>query len=63
MPTEKKVCKKCKVFIESDKCPICDGNQFSETWKGKIFVNKPEDSELAKKMGITKKGTYAIKIK
>ena len=63
MATEKKVCKKCKSFVEGEKCLICEGTQFGETWKGKLFVNKPEESELAKKMGITKKGVYAIKIK
>ena len=62
MPT-KKVCKKCKIFVEGDTCPNCSGNQFNETWKGRIFVFKPEESELAKKMNISKKGTYAIKTK
>ena len=61
--TAKKVCKKCKIFIEKETCPICNGNQFSESWKGRIFVFKPEESELAKKMSISKKGTYAIKTK
>jgi len=59
----KKVCKKCKVFVEGETCPNCNGNQFNETWKGRILVFKPEESELAKKMNISKKGVYAIKTK
>jgi DNA-directed RNA polymerase subunit E" len=63
MKAAKKVCKKCKIFIESETCPICNGNQFSDAWKGRIMVFKPEESEIAKKMGISKKGLYAIKTK
>jgi len=59
----RKVCKKCRVFIEGESCPICNGNQFVDSCKGRIYVNKPEESELGKKMGINKKGFYAIKTK
>jgi DNA-directed RNA polymerase subunit E" len=58
----KKVCKKCKIFVEGDKCPICKSNQFSETWKGKIIILDPENSEIAKKIGIKQKGEYALKV-
>ena len=59
----KKVCKKCKVFVEPGQmiCPECKNNQFTESWKGKAIVFKPEESEIAKHMKITKKGSYAIK--
>jgi RNA polymerase subunit RPABC4/transcription elongation factor Spt4 len=64
MASGKKVCKKCRVFIEGgDACPICNGTQFTETWKGRVFIFKPEESEIGKKMGIHKKGFYAIKTK
>ena len=58
----KKVCKKCMVFVEHNKCPFCGGNQFVENWKGRLIVIKPEQSEISKKLNIKKKGTYAIKI-
>ncbi|MFH1377069.1 MAG: transcription elongation factor subunit Spt4 [Candidatus Woesearchaeota archaeon] len=58
----KKVCKKCKIFIDGDKCPICKLNQFSENWKGKIAIMDPERSEIAQKLGIKVKGVYAIKV-
>jgi DNA-directed RNA polymerase subunit E" len=61
MAKGKKVCKKCKVFVEDDKCPICQGTQFTTSWKGRVIVLKPEESEIAKKMGIKEKGTFAIK--
>lgn len=58
----KKVCKKCKLFVEGNVCPICKTNQFTESWKGKLAIIDPENSEIAKKLGITVKGEYAIKV-
>ena len=56
-----KVCKNCKIFVDGNKCPVCQGNQFIDSWKGRIVVLKPEDSEIAKKLKIKSKGTYALK--
>ena len=36
--------------------------KLTETWKGKIIVLNPQNSELAKKMKITDKGEYAIRL-
>ena len=58
----KKICKKCKVFISGTNCPLCNGTQFTETFKGKIMVFKPEDSVIAQRIGLKKAGTYAIKL-
>ncbi len=58
----KKVCKKCKIFVKGNECPICHGTDFSTTWKGRIYVLDPEKSEIAKKLGIKKEGEYAIAI-
>lgn len=59
----RKVCKKCKIFVEGSTCPICKGNQFADSWKGRIFIIDAENSEVAKKMDIKQKGEYAIKIR
>ncbi len=60
---KKKVCKKCKIFVEGDVCPLCGGKELTETWKGRIIILKPEKSVIAKKLKIGKKGAYAIKTK
>ncbi len=57
-----KACKNCKALTEASKCPACGSTNFSSTFKGKIVVTNPEQSEIAKKIGITKKGDYAIKV-
>ncbi len=59
----KKVCKSCRLFVEGAECPICKGSQFTDSWKGRIYITDTEHSELAKKMGVKMKGEYAIKIR
>ena len=57
----KKVCKKCKIFVEGDKCPTCGNSDFTETWKGRVVIINPEESEVAKNIKVKKAGSYAIK--
>jgi len=59
----KKACKKCKLFVEGEVCPACKSNQFSTNWQGRLIVLDPNKSSIAKKMGITFKGEYAIKVR
>ncbi len=59
----RKVCKTCKMFVEGQTCPVCKGNQFTETWKGRVFISNAEKSEVAQNVGFKVKGEYAIKIK
>jgi DNA-directed RNA polymerase subunit E" len=60
---KKKVCKKCKIFVTGNECPVCKGNQFSNNWQGRITILDPEKSAIAKKIGIKVKGEYAIKVR
>jgi len=57
----KKVCKKCKIFVAKDKCPICNGDDFTDNWQGRINILDAEKSEIAKKISIKQKGEYVIK--
>lgn len=61
--SKKKVCNRCKMFVEKDVCPNCNGNQFTDNWKGRIAIIDTNKSEISKKIGITMKGEYAIKIR
>ena len=60
---KKKVCKKCKIFVDGPECPICKGKQFTTNWQGRINILDSEKSDIAKKIGIKQKGEYAIKAK
>lgn len=61
--SKKKVCKKCKIFVEGNDCPICKGNKFSTSWQGRVYVIDPNKSEIAQKVGLPIKGEYAIKVR
>ena len=58
-----KVCKKCKILVDDERCPRCQGTDFTESWKGRIIVLNAKESEMAKEMKIEKDGEYAIKTK
>ncbi|GAY25008.1 DNA-binding protein [Desulfurococcaceae archaeon AG1] len=59
-----KACKKCKALapLEATVCSICGSSEFSEEWSGMVIIIDPEGSQIAKSLGITKPGRYAIKI-
>ncbi|MBM3233454.1 DNA-directed RNA polymerase subunit E'' [Candidatus Pacearchaeota archaeon] len=58
-----KVCKNCKKILEgTNKCPECDSEEIGESFKGKISVLNPEQSEVAKNLKLSKKGLYALRI-
>jgi len=46
---KKKVCKKCKLFVDGSECPICKGNKFTQNWQGRLFILDPNKSHIAKK--------------
>ncbi len=58
---KKKVCKKCKVFVDGDTCPICKSKQFSTNWQGRVNIINTEKSMISQKIGINVNGEYAIK--
>ena len=60
---KKKVCKKCRLFVDGSECPICKGNSFSDNWKGRVYILDTEKSEIGKEIGTKVKGEYAIKVR
>lgn len=57
----RKVCKKCRIFVDGSSCPICKGSNFTDTWNGRMYVTNFEKSKIAKIAGINANGEYAIK--
>ncbi len=58
-----KACRQCrKVIEEGDKCPICSGTAFTTFWRGYVLIINPEQSEIAKKMGISTVGKHALRL-
>jgi RNA polymerase subunit RPABC4/transcription elongation factor Spt4 len=60
---KKKACKKCKIFVEGETCPICKKNSFSTNWQGRIYFIDTKKSTIAQKILVDVKGEYAIKVK
>jgi len=60
---KKKVCKRCKMFIEGPECPVCKTSQFSNNWQGRLNIIDANKSLVAEKIGIKSKGEYAIKVR
>jgi len=57
-----KACKRCKAIHESNKCPHCESDEFTDTFKGRVYILKPEESEVAKNLEVKQKGKFAIKL-
>ena len=59
-----KACRKCKALVskETNICPVCGSSDFTDEWEGMAIIIDPENSEIAKMLGITKPGRYAIKV-
>ena len=60
---KKKVCKKCKIFVQGEECPLCKSTVMTNNWKGRINVLDAKKSLVADKVGIDVKGEYAIKVR
>jgi len=58
---KKKVCMKCKLFVDGSICPVCKGNRFSINWQGRLYILDSDNSQIASKIDINVKGEYAIK--
>ncbi|MFC1690901.1 transcription elongation factor subunit Spt4 [Nanoarchaeota archaeon] len=60
---KKKACKNCKHLMDASEtnCPACNGNQFVNTFKGRVAIVNVEKSDIAKKIGAKINGEYAIK--
>lgn len=59
---KKKACKSCKLFYDGEQCPSCGSSQTVTNWKGRIHIINLEKSEIAKKIGMSREGEYAIKV-
>ena len=58
-----KACKSCKMIVgKGDTCPICHGDGLTTNWRGYVVIFDHEKSEIAKKMGITVPGKYALRM-
>ncbi len=55
-------CRKCKSLARGKLCPACNSTDLSKDWSGLIIILEPEKSEVAKSLGISKSGRYALRV-
>ena len=58
---KEKACKACKMVYEGPKCPSCSSTESTDSFKGKVAVLNPEESEIAKVLKLEKKGTFSLR--
>jgi DNA-directed RNA polymerase subunit E" len=57
-----KACKHCSYITEEDACPQC-GNQTSKDWQGYVIILDHTKSEIARRMGISVNGKFALRVR
>lgn len=55
-------CRKCKYVTIGKVCPVCKSSDLTPDWNGVALIVDPENSYVAKTLGITQKGKYALKV-
>jgi DNA-directed RNA polymerase subunit E" len=60
---KKKACKRCRIVVQGDKCPVCNGSNFTTNIKGRIHIIDPAKSKIAQILEVNVKGEYAIRIR
>ena len=60
-----KACRVCHMIMEKTAsiCPSCKTQDISSEFVGEIFILRPEESDVAKRMKIDKKGHYALRVR
>jgi DNA-directed RNA polymerase subunit E" len=61
--SKEKACRNCHKLSEDVKeCPVCKGTDLTTFWSGFVSFVNTDKSEIAKKMGITTVGKYALRL-
>jgi len=55
-------CRKCKCVTIAKVCGNCKSSDLTPDWSGIALIVDPENSYIAKTLGIKKSGKYALKV-
>ena len=56
-------CRKCRTLTTGRICPNCHSSELSREWAGLIVILDVKESAVAKTIGISKPGRYALKVR
>ncbi len=60
------VCRECHRVQESpdtEACEACGSTSLTEDWAGYVIIAHPDESAIAREMGVDKPGRYALKVR
>ncbi len=55
-------CRICHTLAEVKPCPVCGGDM-SREWQGYVYILDPSRSDIAREMGVTSAGRYALRVR
>ena len=58
----KYACTHCSLLTDKQQCPECR-NPTSDNWSGLLIITDVENSEVARELGITEPGEYALRVR
>lgn len=61
--SKKHACTEDKLLVKGKECPINPSHKMTDNWKGRMAFLDTEKSDIAKRIGVTKEGEYAIKVR
>lgn len=57
------VCRECHRLVTGQVCQICNSSALSSDWSGYVVIINPQKSQIAKRLGVTLPGKYALKVR
>ncbi len=57
------VCKECHRIVTGQVCQACNSTALTSDWSGYVVIIDPQKSEIAKKLGVSLPGKYALKVR
>jgi DNA-directed RNA polymerase subunit E" len=60
---KEQACRNCRLVTTSETCPGCGSTSLTADWSGYVVIRDPENSRIAQRLGITKPGKYALKVR
>lgn len=58
-----KACRECHRISTGSVCPDCKATGLSDDFSGLVIIFDPEESTIARGMGVEKKGRYALRVR
>jgi DNA-directed RNA polymerase subunit E" len=56
-------CRECHRIVTGSTCSVCGSNSLSTDWSGYVVIIDPSRSSIAKKLNVTLRGKYVLKVR